>query len=50
MPGALHENSIRELSQRIRSGGLSPIDVVGHSWRESMRSAEAERFHHRDGR
>jgi aspartyl-tRNA(Asn)/glutamyl-tRNA(Gln) amidotransferase subunit A len=29
MPRALHHESIRELSQRIRSGAVSPVEVVG---------------------
>jgi aspartyl-tRNA(Asn)/glutamyl-tRNA(Gln) amidotransferase subunit A len=29
MPGARHDESIRELSQSIRSGALSPVEVVG---------------------
>ncbi len=29
MPSARHDESIRELSQRIRSGAVSPVEVVG---------------------
>ena len=29
MPGARHDERIRELSQRIGSGAVSPVEVVG---------------------